>query len=179
MTKKAFYFSLLLLLWQGEGFLFAQPLMHYTSGDYKYSIQIPEDWKRSDEVRNKNVSLVMLSEEGATVSVAFYKLKNLSAEKFIEDYEKSLSSQLNQVNLQEKGVIKARDDEATYLTFDYVKDSVVRKEKVCFYKRSKEIALITASNSEDKYPTSLPVFDKIFKSFTFETDQNKVEKVEE
>jgi hypothetical protein len=80
--------------------------------------------------------------------------------------------------LQEKGAIKSRDDEALYLVYTFEKNGVIQKEKVCFYVRNEEIAVLTANHTEDKFHELIPVFDKIFKSFTFETDQEKVEKAD-
>lgn len=178
MFRFSFIFFLLLSLLMGEGFLFSQNLMHYTSGEYNFSIQLPENWQRSDDLSNKKVALILLSEEGASVSVAFYKLKSIESVEFIENYEKSLNQQLYKVKLQEKGVIKSRDDEAPYLVYDFSKDTVRYKDKVCFYTRDKEIALITVSHTEADFHKLLPFFDKIFKSFTFETNQDRVEEVD-
>ena len=178
MDKKLITLSLLSLILWGKAFLFAQSMMHYTSDEYGYSLQIPEDWQRKDEIRNESLSLVVYSKEGSTVSVTFFELKGLSKEQFIDRYEKSLQGQFNELSVQEKGVVKARDDEAPYLVYDYKKAEESIREKVCFYNREEEMALITANAPAEFFHKSLPSFDTIFKSFTFETNQSKVEGLE-
>ena len=175
MKDKFFVLALLLVFFQWKAFLLAQNMMHYTSGKYHYSMQLPEDWKRSDEIRNDNISMVMASEDGASGSVSFYTLREISPEEFIAQYEKSLRKQMAKLVLMEKGVLKSRDDEATYLIYTYEKEGKVHKEKVCFYVREHEIALVMITHAENKFHELLPVFDRIFQSFTFETDQSKIE----
>ena len=154
----------------------AQGLMHYTSERYEYSVMIPEDWRRNDELKTQNLAMVVVSPEGASLSFAFYSLKDLSPEKFIENYQKSLEKQVSEMDLKEKGVIKSRDGEATYLLYDFKKDSVLVREKVCFYHRAKEMAVLTASREKAEFHEVLPFLDEIFPSFTFETRQEEVEK---
>lgn len=176
MIHKLRLFSALVLLFLQDGaFLFAQNLMQYTSGEYNYSILIPEDWKRNDELRNSQISLVLVSDKGAAVFVSFYSLNQSSEELFIDQFEKSLPSQLEGLSIQEKGVIRTREDEVVYLIYEYKKQGADQREKVCFYRREKEMALVTASQTASEFHENLPVFDKIFQSFTFETDQEKVE----
>lgn len=178
MSKKTLILTLLLVLVQWKGFLLAQTMMQYTSGKYMYSLQIPEEWKRLDEVKNSQIALVLASEDGASVNVAFYNMKELNRDKFIVQYEKSMRKQLPAMVMQEKGMLKSRDDEAMYLVYTFEKDGVVMKEKACFYVRANEIAVLTANYKDESFHHLIPVFDKIFKSFTFSTDQEEVEKTD-
>lgn len=153
----------------------AQNLMRYTSGMYSYSILIPEDWRRNDAVDNSKIALVMLSDSGATVSVTFHSITGLTTQGFVEKYESSLPGQLEGLAVQEKGIIKSRDDEAPYLVIDFRSQGVMKREKICFYGRAGEVAVVTAGFTTEDFHTMIPVFDRIFKSFTFETRYEKLE----
>ena len=153
----------------------AQGLMHYTSDRYEYSVQIPEDWRRNDQLRADNLSMVVVSPENASLSFAFYPLKDMKAEEFIRNYQKGMEAKLQGMDVKEKGVFKSRDDEATYLLYDFQKDSVLYREKVCFYARKKEMAVVTARQSKAEFHNIIPVLDEVFVSFTFETKQEAVE----
>ncbi len=166
-------FLILIALWGTNAV--SQNMMFYTSEAYSFTVELPEEWKRSDMAKSEAVALVMQSPEGATLDITFYELTNMNKDQFMERFELLLESSYDKLVLQEKGVIKARDDEATYLVFDYETDAGRMKEKVCFYNREGEMTLITGKHSEEDFHDASPVFDKVFKSFTYETDQEKIE----
>ena len=199
MNKAILILTLLFEVVIGKGFLFGQHLMHYASEDYNYSMLLPEDWKRNDNVKNPKVSLVLVSPTGAAVSVSNYTnqetytngsaegtikeeqlegLRSKFREQFIEGHISAYSKSLDEFQLQEKGTILARDDEADYLVFTYTKEKTPMREKVCFFMKEIHVAIISAKQEDVLFHKSLPVFDKIFVSFTFETEQDKVEKVD-
>jgi len=177
MYKKLFLLNLLFFMLFGKSLLYAQNMMYYTSDEHGYSIQLPEEWKRSDEVSEK-VALVMLSDEGASANVTFYELNGMSPEQFIDRYEKSTEGNLQGLIIHEKGVFKSRDDDAVYLVYSFNKDGKAIREKACFYSRENEMVVVIVSNAEDKFHNDLAIFDKVLHSFTFETVQDKVEEVD-
>jgi hypothetical protein len=168
---------LFLIVVSGSGILLAQQLMHYTSEKFAYSIQVPEDWKRKENVRGDKISLVLISPEGATMSVVFHDPGKLTKEQFIKQYIESAYKGKKDFSLEEKGVFKSRDDEAQYIVADY-KDEEKERCKVCFYQRGAEITVVTMTHKKSKFNAELEKFDLILKSFTFETDQNKVDSEE-
>jgi len=175
MKAKHIFLGLLLFYITGSGISYAQHLMHYTSERFDYSLLIPEDWKRNDQLKGENLALVLVSPEDASMSVSFYSLMGVEEEEFINRFQSNLEKQLDNISIEEKGEFKSRDDEATYLLFDYEKDGITQREKLSFYVRKKEIAVLAATHEKDKFHEILPVLEKVFKSFTFETKQEKVE----
>ncbi|MEQ8323887.1 MAG: PsbP-related protein [Vicingaceae bacterium] len=153
----------------------AQMLMHYTSEKYDYSVRLPEDWRRNDELKGDNLAMVVVSPENGSLSFAFYSMKDVNSEEFIENYQKSLEKQLPMIQVHEKGNFKSRDDQATYLVIDFEKDGKKKREKVCFYPRKKEMAVVTASDNKETFHQMTPVLDDVFASFTFETKQEVVD----
>ncbi|HAW52354.1 MAG TPA: hypothetical protein DCX54_08525 [Flavobacteriales bacterium] len=152
-----------------------QQLMHYTSERFEYSMQIPEDWKRNDQLKGENLAMVLVSPQDASMSVSFYSISGIDAGEFIDRYQQNLEKQLKGISIQEKGVFKSRDDEATYLLLDYDKEGVRVREKHSFYERKGEVAVLAARQEKEKFHELMPVLEKVFSSFTFETKQEKVD----
>lgn len=175
MSYRKIFLSLFTFYVMGMGFSFAQHLMHYTSERFEYSLLIPEDWRRNDELKGENLAMVMVSPDDASMSISFYSLKGMDENEFIEQYQHNLEKQLIGISIREKGVFKSRDDEATYLLFDYDKNEIQYTEKLSFYKRKKEMAVLVVSHSKEKFHEIIPVIEKVFASFTFETKQDKVD----
>jgi hypothetical protein len=157
---------------------FGQHLMHYTSERFEYSLLIPEQWKRNDQLKSENLAMVLVSPEDASISIAFYSLKGAGEDEFIDQYQENLERQLTGISIQEKGVFKSRDDEATYLLLDYDKNGIRYREKISFYMRKNEMAVLVAGQEKEKFHESTPVIEKVFSSFTFETKQEKVDNLD-
>ena len=166
--------SLSLLFILGTGFSFSQQLMQYTSDRFDYSMKIPEDWKRNDQLKSENLAMVLVSPDDASISVSFYTLKDMEPEIFIENFQDNIEKKLGG-NVVEKGVFKARDGEATYLLYDYEKDGKLTREKLSFFPRKKEMAVLTAQQEKSKFHEITPILEYVFSSFTFETKQDKVD----
>ena len=158
--------------------VFGQQLMHYTSERFEYSLQIPEHWKRNDQLKGGNLAMVLVSPEDASMSISFYSLNNVGKDEFIDRYQQNLEKQLLGISIQEKGVFKSRDDEATYLLLDYDKDGVRLREKHSFYERKGEIAVLVAGQQKEKFHELMPIIEQVFESFTFETKQEKVDNLD-
>lgn len=165
----------LFLIVSGKGDLFSQNLMQYTSDEYHYSMLIPEEWERMDEVRNKRISLVLRSKDGATLSVSFYTGKNIDKDSFQEQYFQSLLAGNSNAQLEEKGVLVTREGEVDYLLMEYAQDGELISEKACFYLLENEIVVVSGRYTAEQFHQLLPLFNKIFKSFILETDQKIVE----
>ena len=129
-------------------------------------------------MKNSNISLVLISPDDAAISVSFYDMKELSEHSFVEGYIKSFKAESADHVLLEKGSFLSRDDEAKYLILNYKKGDQLIREKVCFFLRKTEMAVVSARHSEEEFHNLIPVFDKLFNSFTFETTQEKVEEQE-
>ena len=52
------------------------------------------------------------------------------------------------------------------------------REKLSFYMREKEMAVLVAGHEMEKFHEIIPVIEKIFSSFTFETKQEKVDNLD-
>ena len=170
--------SLFLIYILGTSCSFGQHLMHYTSERFEYSLMIPEEWKRNDQLKGENLAMVLVSPEDASMSISFYSLKSTGENEFIEHYQQNLEKQLTGIEIQEKGVFKSRDDQATYLLLDYDKNGVRFREKLSFYKRKNEMAVLIAGHEKEKFHEIIPIIEKVFSSFTFETKQEKVDNLD-